>query len=84
MVQNYIKVIMRNILRHKGYALINLMGLPSGWPVAFLFCSIYRMNSNTISIRSGTTGFTGWLPPIQPLIGVNGRRRNRRSPGDGC
>ena len=30
MLQNYLKVIMRNVFRHKGYSIINLLGLAVG------------------------------------------------------
>ena len=36
MFQNYIKVIIRNIVRHSGYAVLNLMGLAIGMTCCIL------------------------------------------------
>jgi putative ABC transport system permease protein len=34
MLRNYLKIAFRNLLRHKSFTFINILGLAIGWPAA--------------------------------------------------
>ena len=49
MIANYFLLAFRNLLKQRGYALVNIFGLAVGLGAAMLFCFTLRMNSPLIA-----------------------------------
>ena len=60
MFKNYIKITLRNILKHKGYSFINILGLAVGLACGILILLFVISSSATTSFTKRRRGFIGW------------------------
>lgn len=84
MFKNYLKIALRNIIKHKSYSLINIIGLSSGFAVSLVMLIYavnefsydkFHKNSNNIyriacqwGNNAGAMKFAGSMPAITPAL----------------